>query len=389
MPSSKHEFSDDRKIDHDFETVWPKTLILGSTGFIGSWIAKAISEGGARNALLGFRRASPRLEALPLKRVYCDILDAAALEASMHGMEVVINCVRDHTDGATLKATKLLLSAARAAGVKRIVQFSSIAVYGNARGIVTEKAPKAPVDRYGAEKAAAEDLCKDAAGPDLTIVVIRPALVYGPHGEEWTARFLRGIATGELLRLGPAGQGKANLVYAGDLGNFVAELVRKELPYFSVYNVNGPEIPTFDTYFDLLSQALGQGPLPLTQKTSLQIGLKRQTRRAVRLMLRTQRPLLRKFSSAHRSLEMGLADIEKHFQYDVCDEPLDRFAKTVVYSNDLAQEVGFRPTTSLSEGIAASVQWARESGATGASQVENALGTHKGVVRGSQSPATR
>jgi nucleoside-diphosphate-sugar epimerase len=62
----------------------------------------------------------------------------------------------------------------------------------------------------------------------MTIAVIRPALVYGPHGEEWTARFLKGIATGNLVRLGPAGQGKANLVYAGDLAIRMISLKRSD-----------------------------------------------------------------------------------------------------------------------------------------------------------------
>jgi nucleoside-diphosphate-sugar epimerase len=117
---------------------WPPTLILGATGFIGSWVTKSFSERGARNTLLGIRRASPRLAAVPLECVHCDIMDMAALRSSMRGIEVVVNCVRDHTEGATIKATRLLLAAAKAEGVKRIVQFSSVAVYGNANGVVTE-----------------------------------------------------------------------------------------------------------------------------------------------------------------------------------------------------------------------------------------------------------
>jgi nucleoside-diphosphate-sugar epimerase len=344
---------------------WPPTLILGATGFIGSWVTKSFNERETGNIRLGVRRSSPRLAAVPLECVHCDIMDIATLRSAMRGIEVVVNCVRDRTKGATINGTKLLLAAARAEGVKRIVQFSSVAVYGNASGVLTENDQRSPVDRYGKEKAAAEDLCKNAAGPGLTIVVIRPALVYGPHGEEWTGQFLRGIASGGLSRLGPGGQGNANLVYAGDLGNFVVDLVRNELPTFSVYNVNGPEIPTFDIYFDLLSEALGHGPLPFDRKTPLQINLTRQARRAARLILRAQRPLLTKLARINPSVGNGLARIEQHFQFQLCNER-HRFAKTAVYSNDLAQSIGFRPATSLSAGIAASVQWAKDSGVTGA-----------------------
>jgi nucleoside-diphosphate-sugar epimerase len=373
--------------DFEPEAAWPSTLIIGAGGFIGSWVAKVLSDSGAIDTRLGIRRESPRLAELSLERIYCDILDATVLNKAMNGIEVVVNCVRDHAEGATIKGTKVMLAAARAAGVKRIVQFSSIAVYGDARGVVTEADPTSPVDQYGAEKVAAEYLCKHAAGPDLTIAIIRPALVYGPHGEEWTGRFIRGILSGNLRKRGTSGQGQANLIYAEDLGCFVADLVRQESLPFSVYNVNGPEIPTFDKYFDLLSQALGRGPLPLIRKPRIQFELTRQARRAVRLILRTQGPKLRKLAQSNQALESGLSSIAKHFQYDICDEPRDRFANGVVYSNDSAQRIGFRPKTTLSEGIAASIEWAKQSGATGASQDENAIGFQKGLVRGSQSSA--
>jgi hypothetical protein len=66
-------------------------------------------------------------------------MDTDALRAPMRGIEVVVNCVRDHADGATIKGTKFLLAAEEAEGVKKVIQFSSIAVYGDATGIVTEK----------------------------------------------------------------------------------------------------------------------------------------------------------------------------------------------------------------------------------------------------------
>jgi nucleoside-diphosphate-sugar epimerase len=356
---SQSAFVEEQSHEAGERVVWPRILVTGATGFIGGWVVEALCEAGAADIRAGVRRKSARLERLPAKTVYCDIMDILSLTASLQGVEVVINCVRDHTDGATIEGTRGLLDAARSCGVKRIVQMSSIAVYGNSPGVVTEREPKAPVNRYGEEKDVAEELCRAASGPDFTIAVVRPALVYGPYGEEWTARFIREIATGRLQQLGAAGQGDANLIFAGDLGRFAAQLAIKSLPPFSVYNANGAEIPTFDAYFDQLSQAMGRGPLPLTSRPAWLFGLRRLIRRAIRMILRPHKPAIQKLAESNQLLKPALEKTEKLFEYDVFDEPRHRFAQNVVYSNDLAQSIGFQPKTSLEEGVTASVQWAQ------------------------------
>jgi nucleoside-diphosphate-sugar epimerase len=293
-------------------------------------------------------------------RLLRKIMDNHSLALALQGADVVINCIRDHADGATIKGTERLLKSARAVGVKRIVHMSSIAVYGNNVGVVTEERTKAPTDRYGQEKDAAEELCRSAAGSDLTIAIVRPALVYGPFGEEWTARFIREIAAGSLQQLGPAGEGEANLIFAGDLGEFVAQLAIADLPPFSVYNANGAEIPSFDAYFDQLSQAMGQGPLPPASKGPLELSVRRQLRRIARFLVRTQRPWIRRLTRGSRISRSALERVEKFFfDYDVRDEPFHRFSRRVVYSNDLAQEIGFEPATLLEDGVKASVEWAK------------------------------
>jgi nucleoside-diphosphate-sugar epimerase len=162
-----------------------------------------------------------------------------------------------------------------------------------------------------------------------------------------------------LKRLGADGEGEANLIYVEDLARFAVELSIRLLPEYSVYNANGAEIPTFDEYFDGLSRAIGNGPLPMTRISRLPDDLRRQARRAARLLLRTQRHALRRIAKVNPGLESIVIDIEKTFQHDLRDEPRSRFAKHVVYSNDRAQQVGLKPQTSLQEGVRASAEWAK------------------------------
>jgi 2-alkyl-3-oxoalkanoate reductase len=154
---------------------WPRILVTGATGFIGGWIVDTLCKAGAEHAAAGVRHPSPRLDGLPANLVHCDVRDRASLDKALAGIEVVIHCARD--PDAMVEGTRNLLEAIRAAGVRRLVQMSSVSVYGDATGVVTEDSPPAPIDGYGAAKVEEEKLCRAAAGPDLTIAVIRPSLV--------------------------------------------------------------------------------------------------------------------------------------------------------------------------------------------------------------------
>ena len=173
---------------------------------------------------------------------------------------------------------------------------------------------------------------------------------------------MRGIALGRLKQLGAAGEGQANLIYAGDLGRFVAYLAGAELPRHSVYNANGPEIPTFNEYFDRLSHALGRGPLPHSGAPSFYASMRRRLRRVGRLALRKQSALVGKFKRSNPSLVPALRRLELALRPDFHDGPSDQYARRVTFSMDCARGIGFVSTTSLQEGIDASVAWARSCG---------------------------
>lgn len=345
----------------------PTTLVIGASGFIGGWVTEALHAAGRTTLRAGVRgttRADRLAELASVKLVCCDILGRSSLEAALEGVDTVINCARDHdVSGGTVMGARLLTECAAAKGVGTLIQLSSVAVYGAATGLVTEDTPPvSPVNAYGLEKHAAEEICRAAAGPRLHVVVLRPSLVYGPRGEEWTAAFLRDIFADRLRRLGAAGTGQANLVYAGDLARFIVQLIGTELPEFLLFNVNGAEIPTFDEYFNHLSFAVGLGPLAYKQTNKHIAALRRQVRRGARLAVRQVTKASR---STHRfvpGLPGFLDAAAEKLRYGFGDEPPDNYAKSVIYSIDRARAHGFRPETSLDEGIAASVAWARASG---------------------------
>ena len=213
-----------------------------------------------------------------------------------------------------------------------------------------------PLSEYGAAKREAEELCRSAAGEKLHVAVVRPSLVYGPHGEEWTARFIRAIASGRLAQLGVNCDGEANLIYVRDLGTLAARLAGHEIPHYCVYNANGVEIPTFAGYFDLLSRAIGRGPFsPLAAQPS---AIGRQARRAGLYALTKQAAVARSIFPRSDTVAAVVRSVEKAAFERLGDLSADDFTKHRRYVIDRAKEIGFVPTTSLQEGVAASAEWA-------------------------------
>lgn len=342
----------------------PTILVTGATGFIGSRIVEVLAKSGSVKVLAGTHRAPTpgRFAALPVSQVHCDILNRNSLAEATSGTDIVINCARDDFDVAlAAKGTRNILEAARSRGVHRVVHFSSVAVYGEATGAVSEITPPTePLTEYGKAKLASEALCEEASGPELKVAVIRPALVYGPGGEEWTTNFIRAISSGRLQRMGLRTDGDANLVYVGDVAKLAECLSTQEIPDYSVYNANGPDHHTFTEYFDLLSKGLGAGPFRSQERSQLAGALRYQIdRMSVSLARRAGSISRHAFRSS--SLELALRNLELALSQHASPQP-NRFSKRRHYSIDRALSMGFRPRTSLQEGVAASLQWALEKG---------------------------
>ena len=340
----------------------PTILVIGAAGFIGRSVTDALVLSGAGEVRAGVKSLQPHsgLTRPPVETVHCDVMDRASLMPAMDRVDVVINCVRDDANTATtIEGTRRVLQCAAASGVSRLVQFSSVAVYGAATGAISEEArPVLPLSEYGAAKLVAEELCRSAAGEKLHVAVVRPAFVYGPYGEEWTARLIRAIASGRLARLGVACDGDANLIYVGDLGKLAARLSLHEIPHYGVYNANGFEIPTFADYFDLLSRAIGSGPFsPLAVQPALS-AMRRQARRAGLYGLRKQAAAARSIFPQSKTVAGILRSVEKVAFERLGDLSADDFTKRRRFVIDRAKKIGFVPTTSLQEGIAASAAWA-------------------------------
>jgi len=161
-----------------------RIVLLGHTGYIGSRLASAFQAAAPDIPLVG--RSAPTLDltAPDAAGALEDLLDAdAAL--------VVCSAIKKQLgDTAEIfqKNTAIVLNvcaALAARPVRRVVFFSSASVYGEdvQHGVITEATAVQPTSFYGIGKFAAERLLARTAAQlrDTSLLMVRPALVYGPN----------------------------------------------------------------------------------------------------------------------------------------------------------------------------------------------------------------
>jgi nucleoside-diphosphate-sugar epimerase len=172
-----------------------RILVTGGTGFIGSRVvpllraASAAPDGPAVRLL---RRRRPDSEAGgetggETEIFPGDLADPTSLHGACDGVTTVLHlasriggdveeCRAVNEDG-----TRALLAEAARAGVRRIVQLGTAAVYGDGphRGEAEGRTPERPVSPTSVTRLAGERLVLAAGG-----TVVRPYLVYG-EGDTW------------------------------------------------------------------------------------------------------------------------------------------------------------------------------------------------------------
>ena len=165
-----------------------RALVTGAAGFIGSNVVRALlAEGHDVRALHLPREDVRNLRGLDVERFAGDVTDRARMREAARGRDVVfhlaaIYALWERAPGAmhrvNVGGTRVVLDAARDAGVRRVVFTSSIARFGG-QGPgrrATETSPFAlgdTGDAYSRTKQLAHEVAREAAR-DLDVTIVAP-----------------------------------------------------------------------------------------------------------------------------------------------------------------------------------------------------------------------
>jgi nucleoside-diphosphate-sugar epimerase len=242
------------------------TLVTGATGFIGGRIAHALRErGGEVRGLVRDPRRAGALRDRGVEIAEGDMEDVGSLARAVQGVDCVHHTaavVGDwpdpaHTRRVNVDGTRALLEASVAAGVRRFVHVSSLAVYGNRHHRGTdESAPYRRGDTYTDAKIESELVVQafQEAGK-IDTVRLRPGFVYGPGDRLLIPRIREALSTNKFTFVGD-GSKQMNCVYIDDLAEIA--VLAGDAPHGvgQAYNVtDGTQTPLRD-FITLLAELL-------------------------------------------------------------------------------------------------------------------------------------
>ncbi|HMF56406.1 MAG TPA: NAD-dependent epimerase/dehydratase family protein [Pyrinomonadaceae bacterium] len=246
-----------------------KALVTGASGAIGSALVEyLLAENHSVHALV---RKSSNREGLN-KRVEIfegELTDSDSLHRAVESVDVIFHLaaklhinspsasLRDEYRRVNVQGTQLLAEAARRAGVRRMIFYSTINVYGSCRSGETfdETSSLNPETIYAETKADGEKIVLEA----LPSVVLRLAAVYGPRMKGNYPLLLNALSKGRFVKIGD-GKNRRSLVFIADVCAASLLAASHSSAAGKIYNVTDGRVHTLNEIIEAISAALDKRP---------------------------------------------------------------------------------------------------------------------------------
>ncbi|HZX33465.1 MAG TPA: complex I NDUFA9 subunit family protein [Rhodocyclaceae bacterium] len=231
-----------------------KVLLLGGSGFVGTYIANRLSERAIEVTIPTRRRERTKaLITLPhVEMVEANIGDEKTLAELVAGHDAVINLVgilhsrdvkfpysRDFAE-AHVELPKKIVAACKAAGVRRLIHMSALGAD-----------PKGPSE-YLASKGEGEQIVL-AARNELDVTVFRPSVIFG-LGDSFLNTFASALKKLPFFPLG-FGHAKFQPVWVADVADaFIDALLNNAATIGQAYDLCGPKVYTLRQLVDYTAQ---------------------------------------------------------------------------------------------------------------------------------------
>ena len=224
-------------------------LVTGSSGYVGRRLVARLAERGSPIRALVHRSSAELPDGV--EAVEGDVTDTASLARACEGVDVVVNLASITADRkpppggydrVNAEGPAALASAARTAGVRRLVHLAGIDT------TTGEPGPYLAGRRRG-------DAALLASGVE-SVAILRPSIMFGGRD----SAFVRALA--RLVRLAPAvpvpgdGSVRLQMIWVEDVVRCIMQLADDMRP--GQFPIGGPEQPTYDEVLDTIGRGLGK-----------------------------------------------------------------------------------------------------------------------------------
>jgi len=232
-------------------------LVAGGTGFVGGGIVRELARRGQRVAILtrGAAKVAGRFPGLEVEYREGDVRDAESLISAMEGAEVVVGTVQfpnspieNRRRGYTFEeidaaGTERLVTAARAAGVRRYIYLSGAGA-----------APDARYHWFRAKWRAEEAV----RGSGIPFVILRPSWIYGPEDHSLNRFLAMSRSLPFVPMIGDGNRQRLQPVFIDDAGRAVAEAVENRAADSHSFELGGPEVLTMNEIVRTALEVMGR-----------------------------------------------------------------------------------------------------------------------------------
>ena len=234
-----------------------KVTMIGASGFVGTRLLNLLKDYPEYECKNVDLQPSHFFNDLT---VIGDVRDQASMDKELKGSDLVILLAAQHRDDVTpislyydtnVGGMETTLKAMEKNSCKRIIFFSSVAVYGLNKKNPDEEYPKDPFNHYGKSKWQAEQVLQEwyKTHPDWNINIIRPTVIFGERDRGNVYNLLKQISSGKFLMVGK-GDNKKSMAYVGNIVAFVKYMMDNFTTGYNVYNyIDKPDFTMNDLVF--------------------------------------------------------------------------------------------------------------------------------------------
>lgn len=229
-----------------------KITFIGGSGFVGTRLIDILKEDKTRNYQL---RNIDLLNSHfhPEITEIGDVRDQQCMDEKLNDADCVVLLAAKHRDDVhptslyyetNVGGMEKTLKAMEKNGVKRLVFYSSVAVYGLNKHNPDENHPADPFNHYGKSKWQAEEVLQEwyKTHSDWNINIVRPTVIFGERNRGNVYNLLKQISTGRFLMVGK-GDNKKSMAYVGNIVVFTKFLIDNKTEGYNVYNyIDKPDL---------------------------------------------------------------------------------------------------------------------------------------------------
>ena len=322
-------------------------LVVGATGFIGQHLVCRLLASGL--AVRGIAREEIHGRPFPehVEIIKADIRNLRAVREGLAGIETVFHLAgkvrdleqvetTDEHEEVTVNGTHNVMTAAIGAGVKKVIYFSSLSVYGNGCHDVTdESAPCKPITGYGRAKLKAEHcVLEEGANACIHVSCLRPAMVYGAGCRGNLPRMIKLIDMGMFPPV-PDCPNHRSMAHVSNVVEAAILAATKPQANGQVYNVTDARAYSTREIYELICRGLGK-KFPRWQMPIWAL------------------KILARLGDAIGRLR------GRRFLFD--SDAFDKLIGSACYSSEkITRELGYRPSVTFEDALPELITWYRKS----------------------------